>query len=147
MVFPSLDKLHKICKFLAICRFFWNFHDHENPVNHVCKKFCHCLIRFSRVLADILTVKIGAVAYYCAQVTVILRNFSRMFSRQDLQDFRNAQPWPGKQAALARGNKGAQATCGHAGRVTLPCVVGGFQSALERDVLKLLLPEGGPPIT
>ena len=35
---------------------------------------------------------------------------------------------------------------GHAGRVTLPCVVGGFQSALERDVLKLLLPEGGPPI-
>ena len=36
---------------------------------------------------------------------------------------------------------------GHAGRVTLPCVVGGFQSALERDVLKLLLPEGGPPIT
>ena len=35
---------------------------------------------------------------------------------------------------------------GHAGRVTLPCVVGGFQSALERDVLKLLLPEGGPSI-
>ena len=35
---------------------------------------------------------------------------------------------------------------GHAGRVTLPCVVGGFQSALERDVVKLLLPEGGPPI-
>ena len=35
---------------------------------------------------------------------------------------------------------------GHAGRVTLPCVVGGFQSALERDVLKLLLPDGGPPI-
>ena len=34
----------------------------------------------------------------------------------------------------------------HAGRVTLPCVVGGFQSALERDVLKLLLPDGGPPI-
>lgn len=26
------------------------------------------------------------------------------------------------------------------------CVVGGFQSALERDVLKLLLPAGGPPI-
>ena len=35
---------------------------------------------------------------------------------------------------------------GHAGRVTLPCVVGGFQSALERDVLKLLLPAGGPSI-
>ena len=35
---------------------------------------------------------------------------------------------------------------GHAGRVTLPCVVGAFQSALERDVLKLLLPDGGPPI-
>jgi hypothetical protein len=35
---------------------------------------------------------------------------------------------------------------GHAGRVPLPCVVGGFQSALERDVLKLLLPDGGPPI-
>ncbi len=35
---------------------------------------------------------------------------------------------------------------GHAGRVTLPCVVGGFQSALERDVLKLLLPDGGPSI-
>ena len=34
----------------------------------------------------------------------------------------------------------------HAGRVTLPCVVGGFQSALERDVLKLLLPDGGTPI-
>lgn len=26
------------------------------------------------------------------------------------------------------------------------CVVGGFQSALERDVLKLLLPAGGPQI-
>ena len=25
-------------------------------------------------------------------------------------------------------------------------MVGGFESALERDVLKLLLPEGGPPI-
>ena len=36
---------------------------------------------------------------------------------------------------------------GHAGRVTLPrCVIGGFQSALERDVLKLLLPAGGPSI-
>jgi hypothetical protein len=35
---------------------------------------------------------------------------------------------------------------GHAVHVTLPCVVGGFQSALERDVLKLLLPEGGPTI-
>ena len=35
---------------------------------------------------------------------------------------------------------------GLAGRVTLLCVVGGFQSALERDVLKLLLPDGGPPI-
>ena len=55
------------------------------------------------------------------------------------------------------GGRGATALpSGHAGRVTLPggsagrlappCVVGGFQSALERDVLKLLLPEGGPPI-
>ena len=35
---------------------------------------------------------------------------------------------------------------GSAGRLAPPCVVGGFQSALERDVLKLLLPEGGPPI-
>ena len=26
------------------------------------------------------------------------------------------------------------------------CVIGGFQSALENDVLKLLLPAGGPPI-
>ena len=30
---------------------------------------------------------------------------------------------------------------GSAGRLALSCVVGGFQSALERDVLKLLLPE------
>ena len=45
------------------------------------------------------------------------------------------------------GGRGATALpSGHAGRVTLPCVVGGFQSALERNVLKLLLPEGGPPI-
>ena len=64
------------------------------------------------------------------------------------------------------GGRGATALpSGHAGRVTLPggsagrlalpdgggtpslpCVVGGFQSALERDVLKLLLPDGGPPI-
>ncbi len=45
--------------------------------------------------------------------------------------------------------------CGSAGRLapadgggtpSLPCVVGGFQSALERDVFKLLLPDGGPPI-
>ena len=35
---------------------------------------------------------------------------------------------------------------GHAGRLAPPCVVGGFQSALERDVLKLLLPDGWPPI-
>ena len=28
----------------------------------------------------------------------------------------------------------------------LPCLIGGFQSALERDVLKLLLPNGGPSI-
>ena len=35
---------------------------------------------------------------------------------------------------------------GSAGRLALPCVVGGFQSALERDVLKLLLPDGGTPI-
>ena len=35
---------------------------------------------------------------------------------------------------------------GSAGRLALPCVVGGFQSALERDVLKLLLPAGEPSI-
>ena len=35
---------------------------------------------------------------------------------------------------------------GSVGRLAPPCVVGGFQSALERDVLKLLLPDGGPPI-
>ena len=35
---------------------------------------------------------------------------------------------------------------GAAGVRALPCVIGGFQSALERDVLKLLLPAGGPPI-
>ena len=35
---------------------------------------------------------------------------------------------------------------GSTGRLAPPCVVGGFQSALERDVLKLLLPDGGPPI-
>ena len=35
---------------------------------------------------------------------------------------------------------------GGGGTPSPPCVVGGFQSALERDVLKLLLPEGGPPI-
>ena len=35
---------------------------------------------------------------------------------------------------------------GSAGRLALPCVIGGFQSALERDVLKLLLPVGGPSI-
>ena len=51
------------------------------------------------------------------------------------------------------GGRGATALpSGHAGRLAppdgggTPCVVGGFQSALERDVLKLLLPEGGPPI-
>ena len=51
--------------------------------------------------------------------------------------------------AMRIGSHGATALPGdggHAGRVTLPCVVGGFQSALERDVLKLLLPEGGPAI-
>ena len=47
----------------------------------------------------------------------------------------------------ATGMRGGGGTPGgSAGRVTLPCVVGGFQSALERDVLKLLLPDGGPPI-
>ena len=35
---------------------------------------------------------------------------------------------------------------GSAGRLVLPCVIGGFQSALERDVLKLLLPAGAPSI-
>ena len=35
---------------------------------------------------------------------------------------------------------------GSAGRLAPPCVVGGFQSALERDVLKLLLSDGRPPI-
>ena len=41
---------------------------------------------------------------------------------------------------------GAALQSGSAGRLALPCVIGGFQSALERDVLKLLLPAGGPPI-
>ena len=31
-------------------------------------------------------------------------------------------------------------------RDTDKCIMGGFQNALERDVLKLLLPIGGPPI-
>ena len=46
------------------------------------------------------------------------------------------------------GGRGATAlpVGGSAGRLALPCIVGGFQSALERDVLKLLLPDGGPPI-
>ena len=35
---------------------------------------------------------------------------------------------------------------GSAGRLAPPCVFGGFLSALERDVLKLLLSDGGPPI-
>ena len=41
---------------------------------------------------------------------------------------------------------GGRTPGGSAGRLAPPCVVGGFQSALERDVLKLLLPDGGPPI-
>ena len=45
------------------------------------------------------------------------------------------------------GGRGATALpSGHRASVTLPCVIGGFQSALERDVLKLLLPAGGPSI-
>ena len=35
---------------------------------------------------------------------------------------------------------------GGRGATALPCVIGGFQSALERDVLKLLLPAGEPSI-
>ena len=47
----------------------------------------------------------------------------------------------------ATGMRGGGGTPGgSAGRLAPPCVVGGFQSALERDVLKLLLPDGGPPI-
>ena len=47
----------------------------------------------------------------------------------------------------ATGMRGGGGTPGgSAGRLALPCGVGGFQSALERDVLKLLLPDGGPPI-
>ena len=47
----------------------------------------------------------------------------------------------------ATGMRGGGGTPGgSAGRLAPPCVVGGFQSALERDVLKLLLPEGGPTI-
>ena len=50
-------------------------------------------------------------------------------------------------AALSCGYAGRETLPdGSAGRLALPCVVGGFQSALERDVLKLLQPEGGPPI-
>ena len=45
------------------------------------------------------------------------------------------------------GGRGATALpSGHRASVTLPCVIGGFQSVLERDVLKLLLPAGGPSI-
>ena len=44
------------------------------------------------------------------------------------------------------GSTGRLAPPDGGGTPSLPCVVGGFQSALERDVLKLLLPEGGPPI-
>ena len=47
----------------------------------------------------------------------------------------------------ATGMRGGGGTPGgSAGRLAPPCVVGGFQSALERDMLKLLLPDGGPPI-
>ena len=47
----------------------------------------------------------------------------------------------------ATGMRGGGGTPGgSAGRLAPPCVVGGFQSALERDVLKLLLPDGGPSI-
>ena len=44
------------------------------------------------------------------------------------------------------GSTGRLAPPDGGGTPSLPCVVGGFQSALERDVLKLLLPDGGPPI-
>ena len=44
------------------------------------------------------------------------------------------------------GSAGRLAPADGGGTPSLPCVVGGFQSALERDVLKLLLPDGGPPI-
>ena len=47
-------------------------------------------------------------------------------------------------ATRMRGGGGSPG--GSAGRLAPPCVVGGFQSALERDVLKLLLPAGGPSI-
>ena len=47
----------------------------------------------------------------------------------------------------ATGMRGGGGTPGgSAGRLAPPCGVGGFQSALERDVLKLLLPDGGPSI-
>ncbi len=61
-------------------------------------------------------------------------------------------------AAVMRCYDWATAMCGGGGGATvLPvaatsattpagCVIGGFQSALERDVLKLLLPVGGPSI-
>ena len=50
--------------------------------------------------------------------------------------------------ALPGGGRLGEATLqsGSAGRLALPCVIGGFQSALERDVLKWLLPAGGPSI-
>ena len=46
------------------------------------------------------------------------------------------------------GGRGATALPVAATSATTPagCVIGGFQSALERDVLKLLLPAGGPSI-
>lgn len=44
------------------------------------------------------------------------------------------------------GSAGRLASPDGGGTPSLPCVVGGFQSVLERDVLKLLLPDGGPLI-
>ena len=56
----------------------------------------------------------------------------------------------GGRGVIARPDGGrlgeAALQSGSAGRLALPCVVGGFQSALERDVLKLLLPAGEPSI-
>ena len=38
-----LDRINRIYKILAVCKCFWRFHNPDNPVNPVPKKFCKCL--------------------------------------------------------------------------------------------------------
>ena len=37
-----LDRINRIYKILAVCKCFWRFHNPDNPVNPVQKKFCNC---------------------------------------------------------------------------------------------------------